>query len=62
MTGYGSMVTFYFFMFVVALFYYCYYYYYYFGINLNDIEIKKILGERCQVQLSAMLCDTLEKF
>ena len=60
MTGYGSMVTFYFFMFVVALFYYCYYYY--FGINLNDIEIKKILGERCQVQLSAMLCDTLEKF
>lgn len=61
MTGYGSMVTFYFFMFVVALFYYCYYYYY-FGINLNDIEIKKILGERCQVQLSAMLCDTLEKF
>lgn len=61
MTGYGSMVTFYFFMFVVALFYYCYYYYY-FGINLNDIEIKKILGERCQVQLSAKLCDTLEKF
>ena len=60
MTGYGSMVTFYFFMFVVALFYYCYYYY--FGINLNDIEIKEILGQRCQVQLSAMLCDTLEKF